>query len=419
MVVIGLLLIASGSVGYAPKLRLGQRVAARPAAALHLVASATDDDTRPLFDADALRKAATPLTLGGRPVEVGDGVLVNDDASGAWWRASIQDVRPGQVFVHYTGCDNSWDEWFDIDSPKISRMDTEEQRKDDSAFQSDTIEEDIEDEALLEQYRQKRWDDNARWQLNTFAQSQLGKWAGHMELYLADDAGRMLPKELKSTACSCEARVCASNTIGLTESLPEAAAQLTLEAELGLAAFRPEVGNMAVASAFSVSRRGADVGGESARAGEPLLLELALGEAERRVRCKLLYVADRGEAAAVRPYSIAQLAIVREVRGGGQFIDGNAGSADLDGTPGRGLYDPPPGDKSGYISLYLEGGMTLAFPTSVAAGAAGVISLDWIAGSMRYQIDRKWKVFDGSLSSLELTEIRKDDAEIVPPSTRR
>jgi hypothetical protein len=63
--------------------------------------------------------------------------------------------------------------------------------------------------------------------------------------------------------------------------------------------------------------------------------------------------------------------------------------------------------------------MTLAFPTSVAAGAAGVISLDWIAGSMRYQIDRKWKVFDGSLSSLELTEIRKDDAEIVPPSTRR
>lgn len=34
---------------------------------------------------------------------------------------------------------------------------------------------------------------------------------------------------------------------------------------------------------------------------------------------------------------------------------------------------------------------------------------------MRYQIDRKFDVLDGSLSSLELTEIRKADAEIVPP----
>lgn len=67
------------------------------------------------------------------------------------------------------------------------------------------------------------------------------------------------------------------------------------------------------------------------------------------------------------------------------------------------------------MTLYCEGGVTLAFPLRVAADEGGVVSLDWIAGNMRYQIDRKFKVLDGSLSSLELTEIRKEDAEVRPP----
>ena len=59
--------------------------------------------------------------------------------------------------------------------------------------------------------------------------------------------------------------------------------------------------------------------------------------------------------------------------------------------------------------------VTLVFPTSVDAAAGGVVSLDWIAGSMRYQIDRKFDQLDGSLSSLELTEIQKEDAEKYVP----
>ena len=114
--------------------------------------------------------------------------------------------------------------------------------------------------------------------------------------------------------------------------------------------------------------------------------------------------------------SVRNVAIVREVLGGGEFVDGDAGDGDIDGTPGRGLYDPPLGDKSGYISLYCEGGVTLVFPTVVAANGPGVISLDWIAGQMRYQVDRKFKVLDGSLASLELTEIQKKDAEVVLPN---
>jgi len=93
------------------------------------------------------------------------------------------------------------------------------------------------------------------------------------------------------------------------------------------------------------------------------------------------------------------------------------GEGDMDGPrkSGRGLYDPPRGDKTGYISLYGEGGVTLVFPTTVAEDMPGCISLDWVAGNMRYQIDRKFAKLDGSLSSLELTEIRKSDADTRLP----
>ena len=99
-----------------------------------------------------------------------------------------------------------------------------------------------------------------------------------------------------------------------------------------------------------------------------------------------------------------------------QFVSADkAADADIDGTPGRGLYDPPAGDKTSVLSLYCEGGVTLVFPQKVGEAAGGALSLDWIAGKMRYQIDRKFARLDGSLSSLELTEIQKTDAENFAP----
>ena len=49
------------------------------------------------------------------------------------------------------------------------------------------------------------------------------------------------------------------------------------------------------------------------------------------------------------------------------------------------------------------------------SGGGGCISLDWVAGNMRYQIDRKFAALDGSLSSLELTEILTTDSREYPP----
>jgi len=355
--------------------------------------------------------------LGGRPVEDGDGLLVNDDESQAWWRASVVTTKGPQVLVHFTGCDPAWDEWIDVDSPKLTRMDPVEQKKDESAFQSDTIGDDIDDEELLAQYRQSRWDQNARWQLNVFAEEQLGSWTGNIERYEADGSGGVRPMDGSSAAwadCSCTTRISEDNTIEYVDSLPAAAAPLSVSSTLGLSSFRPELGSMAVASAFTINAPISE---------SKLLFELAIREESRRVRCKLLYEPAVGSDDA--PAMVLRMVgIVREVSAA---VDGEAsgegndeffvGEGDMDGPrkSGRGLYDPPRGDKTGYISLYGEGGVTLVFPTTVAEDMPGCISLDWVAGNMRYQIDRKFAKLDGSLSSLELTEIRKSDADTRLP----
>ena len=391
--------------------------------------SADDDASRPM--------------IGGLLAEDGDPILCRDDASNAWWRATVRDTRGSEVLVHFSGCDDAWDEWMEASSPNLMRMDSVEVAKDRSAFQMDTYEEELDSEELLEQYRAERWDNNAKWQLTTFAEAQMGSWEGEIELYEADGKGGVRrvvgPWQPK---CSSVAEVATSTgpnqEVELVDTLPLPAAGLAFSQRMGAAAFRPEKGNMAVAGAYSLaapqhfpdSSAQAESGEAAGQSG--IVLEVSLREEARRVRCKFLYTRDEsdesagGEAsggaaaadeeAAPPRMSIKSMAVLREVSGGGEFVDNNAGSGDIDGTPGRGLYDPPLGDKTGYISLYCEGGVTVVFPTVVESGAPGVVSLDWIAGLMRYQVDRKFKKLDGSLSSLELTEIQKKDAEVVLPN---
>jgi len=365
---------------------------------------------------------AAEARIGGVPVEEGQGILCRDDESEAWWRATIREVRGSQVLVHFTGCDEAWDTWKESDSPDLMVMDRAEQATADNAFQSDSIEADMDDEELLAEYRRKRWEDNARWQLTTFAQSQLGSWAGELELYELDGDGGVAKRVGPWTPqCSCEVTAVTDNTeLELADSLPSVAEAYAYGARMNFDAFRPEVGNMAVANAFSlVSPLDGDDAG--------WLFEVAIGEGERRVRCKLLYQAEpadgasggeggeggEGGAPSVPAMRLSGLALVREARGGRGFREDGADPKDE--LPGRGLYDPPPGSKMGYCSLYAADGITLVFPTRVEAGGGGFLSLDWVAGKMRYQIDRKFKQLDGSLSSLELTEILKSDAETYLP----
>jgi hypothetical protein len=55
-------------------------------------------------DADGAAK------IGGQVVVQGDGIVCRDQESDAWWRATVRDVRGSQVLVHWTGCDEAWDQ---------------------------------------------------------------------------------------------------------------------------------------------------------------------------------------------------------------------------------------------------------------------------------------------------------------------
>ncbi|EOD31316.1 hypothetical protein EMIHUDRAFT_232097 [Emiliania huxleyi CCMP1516] len=125
-------------------------------------------------------------TPGAEPVPVGEGdaVLCKDQASQAWWRATVRQTRGDQLLVHYMGCDDAWDEWFDASSPDICAVDAQEAAR--GAFQSEEAELELEgmgDEEILEAYRAQKWANNARWQLATFAQAQLGEWKGSCLLW--------------------------------------------------------------------------------------------------------------------------------------------------------------------------------------------------------------------------------------------
>jgi len=55
------------------------------------------------------------------------------------------------------------------------------------------------------------------------------------------------------------------------------------------------------------------------------------------------------------------------------------------------------------------------FPASLGRDEPGFVSVDWTAGGMRYQLDRKFARLERRVGSLELTEVRREDAAVYPP----
>jgi hypothetical protein len=112
-------------------------------------------------------------------------------------------------------------------------------------------------------------------------------------------------------------------------------------------------------------------------------------------------------------------------------------SSFFDAPPGAagGLYDPPPINEqyaSQYCMVDMEGGATALFPVRIdqnvedsetEIGENGnravnwITSLDWTAGAMRYQVDRKSHggVNIRGLKTLELSEVQSADADQYRP----
>lgn len=348
-----------------------------------------------------------PVTVmvGGQPVEEGDGLLCRDAESDAWWRATVKAISGSRVLVHYTGCSDEWDLWMEADSTDLMRAEAGGVQP--AAFQSEEYEEGLDDEELLDAMRERKWAENARWQLNVFAQEQLGDWQGECTVYHPQPGKAGVPRlvETGSSACASGAAIGGDNTVDWRDELGDAEglAALSSTATLDSESFYPQKqGNMAVGNAFTLS---------SGPGSTPLRLELGLKEGAERVRAKLVY--DLEQSDDTPQMRLRQVAIVREGAGA-------AGAADVaKGAPGTGLYDVPACDKQKYCSLYCEGGITLVcpfeLPLAPRAEARGCISLDWAGTKMRYQADRKFDALDGSLNTFELTEILTTDSREYPP----
>jgi len=74
------------------------------------------------------------------------------------------------------------------------------------------------------------------------------------------------------------------------------------------------------------------------------------------------------------------------------------------------VFDPQESGEP-YVELPLPGQLTLFFPRGLKLRQRAVITVQWTGKGMRYQVDRRFNtVINASINTLELSEIRKDDA---------
>jgi hypothetical protein len=69
------------------------------------------------------------------------------------------------------------------------------------------------------------------------------------------------------------------------------------------------------------------------------------------------------------------------------------------------------------VVLNLPGRLSLCFPRAMRSQslARNILTMEWTAKELRYQVDRKFGEFTGLIRSLELTEIGVQDSETFYP----
>ncbi|KAJ1623675.1 hypothetical protein T492DRAFT_845338 [Pavlovales sp. CCMP2436] len=393
------------------------------------------------------------VTIDGNVVCAGSDVIVGDE-HGSWWTAVVVDVRRASgdvdILVHYNGCDPASDEWLAADSGRVvpsprASADTSEETWRDVGEGLDPVT----DAELLEQLRDERQAVIDQWQYNTLCAAHSGEWAGSLTRYDTsgrDGAGPRLEVGEALFAVSSAVRpvgdLAATRTVTLSESAaasspdpagPEGTARLA-RSPLCLAPreMRATFGHMAVGSAYTCAHSPTTAERVSGSEGVPLVIEIAvshsLGVAAaaspaaaqlQRVRCTFGYSAlvDVGQApgaGAGRARKIEWVEISRETvlaLQSSSSAELPSWATSLAGEAGKGLYDPEAQrGASGLYSLYCPGGLTIVLPTQLREGVSAAVSVDWDAGGMRYQADRKFGgSHDGSLLALELTEAEGSD----------
>jgi len=166
------------------------------------------------------------------------------------------------------------------------------------------------------------------------------------------------------------------------------------EREMLPANFRSVEGSMAADNVFSCSALSAD--------GTAFDAEIWIREGGYRTRVSFHYAAPATTAALA-----LEKVLVKKERLGKQGP--TAEEPELFGANGRGIYDRT-SRTPGSWDLMLHGGLSLSFPPELPRDAQGAVIVDWVAGRMRYQADRIFQQPDGTLQSLEVTQIGSADS---------
>jgi len=309
----------------------------------------------------------------------------------------------------------------------------------------------VSDEEILEKMRESRQTTNDMWQFLLFAE-MAGDWEGLTQEYrLSSTSGELELVEEEETSSSLRveggtdpssSRLIFRNLFGANQV-----------EELSPTDCRPQKGKQIVGTAFTLctcptssSERRPD--GPEERPPQSHLCEVGIRSKDNKKRIRVILDYEQKEEESGPSWELRSLKVVREVRvrsaneteASRTF---NRMDTDLFWTqPGKGIYDlPPVSSQPEYRTLSVMGRLTVCLPLKVGVSwekqlrqgatdqvpfreggtkVVGAISVDWTIGKMRYQADRKFDRLDGSISSLEETEILGEDADVyVPPLDER
>ena len=308
------------------------------------------------------------------------------------------------------------------------------------------------DDEILEELRLKKQLANDVWQSTLLRDTQGGKFVGSYEVFVPrrnKDTGDLGLARLDAGSSTCEISAGAFDaTFGVSINFSEtydtastaqspnlAAAAATSAEKLALSMllrptrplfapdeFRTARGNQCVGAAFSV--------GQFEQQGALHVAELGIREGLMRIRVRFAYqrVSAPGQSSTILSqqevdsgsYALELLgfAVIKEALESATPFEVKPLLLD---EPGVALYDPQASGEP-YVELRFKPRLTILYPralmtASPLGGPPTVLTIQWEGrDGMRYQVDRKFVDLLGSIKTLELTEIRTQDAEAFPPT---
>jgi hypothetical protein len=149
--------------------------------------------------------------------------------------------------------------------------------------------------------------------------------------------------------------------------------------------------------------------------GNTYIAELGIKEGMQRVRVRYVYSHDALQSTSLPSESnlgytlgLKGITIIRETLGEKSNLVYEKSAV------GEGIYDPQIGGEP-YVTICLPGKLSLLFPRVLRDKEKSVLTMEYIGERMRYQVDRIFHSLNEEIKTLELTEVRIDDAEVYPP----